>query len=59
MEYTEEQINKLKELIESQSTDWDKIQEVELIFLGEKTGCRCKTGPILSKLNHLYNQLKK
>ncbi len=59
MEYTQEQINKLKDLIETQSTDWVKIQEVELIFFGEKTGCRCKTGPVLSKLNNIYNQLNK
>jgi hypothetical protein len=59
MEYSQEQVNKLIQLIESGSQNWTEIQEVEMIFFGEKSGCRCKTGPVLSRLNQIYNQLKK
>ena len=32
MEYTQEQVNKLIQLIESGSQDWNQIQEVEMIL---------------------------
>lgn len=49
----------LKNIVETNSEDWDKLLSSEMYFFGSNgSSCRCKTATLRSKLNNYYQLYK-